>query len=454
MGIFRLSEVNRENVTYFVSKWRGRIFPSKGSTIPKTVDLDSSGFLADEKLEVPLAGSEPIVKTLYEGRDSRPSAYNWVDHPPRQISKSTARAQNRAAINVYKIKDREKPCIGGRFRLRYHQIEIQNPLLVALLEPMAKKENVLLDIHEPATFSYPFRVLWFCRDDILDTYNKMDASDPVKLHVKLLLWVMGDMFSELKVRQIHFKENGLVDFKHAWTLFPRGSTIYSYELNAEFLGKVETTRYDYGRGGECLIIKVKTMTFNGDSFVWKDKELVMLRFAGYKPVGELAHYPLSFHPEGDAIKARCIARGKKMLDLQGLTYCCYKGIALENPEDPDRTRKHNVEGRVLIDTVGYNKYHLNKGSREDSDPKSDKNCATTPNAKAAKDGSNTGDKSVQIVRQYHLSDEEQLANKKAMLSCEDDLGFMSELVGGYALNNKIWSTFSISHTKAIWFYAV
>lgn len=37
-----------------------------------------------------------------------------------------------------------------------------------------------------------------------------------------------------------------------------------------------------------------------------------------------------------------------------------------------------------------------------------------------------------------LNDEEQQKNKEAMLANEDDLIFMSPLIDGYALKNKLW----------------
>lgn len=444
-------------IYHFFSTLRHKAFPYKEPNISKNMDIgsldDDDAKAAPGKLaKNPGFGSEPTIKTLYEGRRSRPGAYDWVDYPPRQMSKSAARAHGRVAIRTYKIKDLEKPCIGGHFPLRYHEIEIQNPLLVALLEPLAKKENVFLDIHESATFTYPFRVLWFCHDDIMNAHKKMDVSDATKPHLTLLVRLMEDLFSNLRVRWIHFKANGLIDFKHAWTLFPRGSTVYSYGLNSEFLGKVETTNYSTCNNVRYIFIKIKIMTFNGDKFVWEDKTLAIRQFVGYKPVRELEHYPLEFHPEGDTIKSRCISRGKKMLDFQGLNYCCYEGLAIQ--KSGEGISKHNIEGRVLIDPVGYNKYHLNKGNREDSDPSTDRNQAGKMDRHRASrrrrqppiEQPDEEGEAVPVDRQHRLSDEEQLTNKKDMLSREDELGFMSELVGGYALKSKVWGTFPCLNT--------
>lgn len=451
MGLRDIKDLDRDDVADFVWKWRCKILPNQESTIPKTTDLDSldddDPKLKNEKSgKDPGFGSDATVKTMYEGRNSNSVNFDWVDYPPKQISKSAARAQDRVAIKAFKIKDREKPCIGGRHPLRYHEIEVQNPQLVAALEPIVKKENVHLDTNESASFSHPFRALWFCQDDISALYKKTDSSDQLKTHLNVLHRLMDDMFTELRLRAKHLKASGLVDFKNAWILFPKDTAVYSYGLNSEFLLKVDSTYYITRQEGEYLIIKGKVMTFNGEEFVWQDKLLAIKKFQGNKPVAQLDSFPLEFHPEAAEIKARCIRRGKKMLDYQGLTYCCYDGIALHQGQEGS---KHNVEGRVLIDAMGYNKYHLAQGSRENQD-ETERNRAGRGRRRRnppPEDEPNEEDQAVKATQKSRLSDEEQVSNKNDMLSREDDLGFMSELIGGYALKNKLWVQFYVEDLK-------
>lgn len=447
MGLRDIKDLDRDDVADFVWKWRCKMLPNQESTIPKTADLDSlddddpraKAEKAGAQGKDPGLGSDATVKTMYEGRNSNGCNFDWVDYPPKQISKSAARAQDRVSIKAYKIKDREKPCIGGRHPLRYHEIEVQNPQLVAALEPIVKRENVHLDVNESASFSHPFRALWFCQDEITELYKKTESSDQRKTHLNVLVRLMDDMFQELRQRARHLKASGLVDYKNAWILFPKDSTVYSHGLNSEFLVKVDSTYYVTRSEGDFLIIKGKIMAFNGEEFVWQDKLLAIKKFSGNKPVTELDSFPLEFHSEAAAIKTRCIRRGKKMLDYQGLTYCCYNGIALHHGQD---TSKHNVEGRVLIDVMGYNKYHLAQGSRENQDD-NDKNRAGRGRRRRPPEEPDEEGEAVKVTQKSRLSDEEQVTNKNDMLSREDDLGYMSELIGGYALKNKIWVQFYV-----------
>ncbi|EGR52959.1 uncharacterized protein TRIREDRAFT_74187 [Trichoderma reesei QM6a] len=220
-----------------------------------------------------------------------------------------------------------------------------------------------------ATFEEPFRSLWFCQDDIKDLYKKTASPDPLKAYLKLLVQVLDDLFREMTIKRRNIQTSRLVDFRTAWTLFPRGSTVYSFGINAEFLAKVEGTVYVNKNSGNSLQVKAKVLKFTGEKFVWQEVILPILEFEGNRPIVELGHYPLEFHSSPEDVKRRLTGRGRKVLDLQGLQYCLYNGIALHDT-GKDCYEKHNVQGRILLDAVGYNKYHLAKGKRE-NDKKDD-----------------------------------------------------------------------------------
>ncbi|KAH6970897.1 P-loop containing nucleoside triphosphate hydrolase protein [Ilyonectria sp. MPI-CAGE-AT-0026] len=447
MGLSDIRDIDREDVSDFVWKWKCKILHRQDSPLNKPLDLESSTSEDDPKTPAPSKdptfGSDTTIKTLYEGRNSNATHFEWVDYPPKQLSKSAARAQDRVAIKVYKVKDREKPCVGGRFPLKYHQIEVQNPMLVAALEPILKKENVYLDVHDTAEFSEPFRGLWFCQDEIKELYRQTPVDNALKGYLQLFLRILDDMFGEMRTKRRHLLDGGLIDFKTAWTLFPRGSTVYSYGLNSEFLCKVEDTEYVKKNEGTFLLVKGKIMTFNGEEFVWQDKTLPIPAFTGNNPIRELRHYPFEFHSDQDAIMKHLVTRGRKVLDLQGLKYSCYTGIALHDGEK-QCIEKHNVEGRVLIDVVGYNKYHLALGKRENKDPETARNQVRRARRRLPQDEEEE-EREVKSpsTQKKRLSEKKQLRNKNEMLEKPEELAFMSEMIGGYALKNKLWVQFYI-----------
>lgn len=403
----------------------------------------------------PILGSSPSVKMLYEGRSSGEDYVDWVDYPPKQLSKTAARAQDRVAIKLYKVKDKDKPVISGRWALKYHRIDIQNPALVAALEPILKKEECHLDANETATFTEPFRPLYFCQDQIVAKYRSLADGDALKPFMHLLVKVLDDVFSDVKAKTTALKEKGLISFKTAWTFFPRDSIVISYARNCEMLCKVVDTAVHKDMCGASLVIHCKVMRFNGEAFLWDDHDVRIPAFAGNLPVLELPHYPLDFHPDAGQVKSRMVSRGAKVLDYQGLTYCCYTGLGIrpadsKNPGEKDSIEKHNVDGRVLIDVVGYKKHHLAQGVREDKDPHTTKNKVQGTGRTGAAPGKETASKN-SPTPEKRLTEEEQAKNKQAMLHDEDSLMFMYPLLEGYALKNKLWMNFYIEDiTPMVW----
>lgn len=126
-----------------------------------------------------------------------------------------------------------------------------------------------------------------------------------------------------------------------------------------------------------------------------------------------------------------------------------------------------VEGRILIDVVGYNKHHLAKGAREDDQPETQANTVEGtgrvpyryhmkgsmgrleplvehsseedddddnldgPNGKVATKKTSEHE----VIR---LDPKDQERNKATMLAQPDNLMYMSPLLQGFALKNKEW----------------
>ncbi|OHE94889.1 ATPase [Colletotrichum orchidophilum] len=437
---------DKENLSEKAWQWRCKLLPQKEQVGRPIKDIEGSLSDEDQKKQPaksPTFGVDATVKTYYEGKNSCNGIYDWVDFPPKQMSKKAAESQDRPAIKVYKIKDVEKPVMGGRYSLTYHQVVIQNLTLVAALEPIFKKEDVHLDPSDTATFEAPFRPLFFCYDEILDLYKTTDDSS-LKGYLQLLVRTLDDMLGETREKKRKLQASGLINFKMAWTYFPRDSVVYSSARNTELLCKVEDTAYARTEEGVFLNINCKILNFNGESFVWADQQLQIPKFEGNRPILDLTHYPVQFHLNKEEILQKTLARGKKVLDLQGLSYCTYNGIAV-GPKS-----KHNVEGRILIDVVGFNKYEKTQGKREGDDAETRRNRVTKRHIALDEHGEpESKSKTPEAKNERHLGETGQLRNKEEMLARQDDLVFMSPLIEGFALKNKLWLGFYVEDIEPI-----
>ena len=311
----------------------------------------SSDLLSKLPLPTPTAqgkestfGTNPVIKTFYEGK-SNGCNINWVETPPKQLNKKVSRAYDRVAIKVYKIKDPEQPTIAGRTPLMIHTIEVQSPVLVSSLKDIVEQEGVFLEAHETATFTSPFKPLYFSYDKIIALYNKASDGSTLKEHLDLLTQLMAEVFGEMMTQLGHLRESKLISFKLAWTYFPRDSIIYCGAGDCERLFRVVKTEYQAkSPGSSVLVVSCRHITFDGATFEWTTACLEIPSFGGNLPISSLPHYPLSFHANASLLKANLKTRGERVLDYQGLKYCEYSGTGISDGAGANRHNVSNSSG--------------------------------------------------------------------------------------------------------------
>ena len=411
-----------------------------------------------------LAGIDPIVKTFYESEDSIEGQYNWCEVPPRQLSKKAALKHDRVAIRVYQVKDISKPIISGRFALKYHQIDLQNPALISALKDIVKKEGVYLDPSEIAKFTEPFRPLYFCAEEIAALYKDTAEGTPLKTQLLLLLKLMGDMFGATRTQVRQLQASNLMSYKLAWTYFPKDSMAYRPGKDCETVFKVVNTTY---KTKPCphLHVDAKEIVFDGSAFAWVKTDFQLPVWSGNKPITDLSVYPLEFHSDPEGIKSRLIARGEKALEYQGLNYCLYTGVGYHMGK---KLEKINVDGRILLDNYGYNKYHdqlTRQGGKEstddyqrieaEEDDESDKKLINkasangvvfvNPNKTQNPNNKTTEEIDGSYLKRLTAADMER--NKSTMMKRSSDLVFLSPLLKGFCLKNKLWLNFYVDDVR-------
>jgi hypothetical protein len=309
---------------------------------PKKAALYKKGKLVStDKTKDPenTQGVDPVVKIYYEGPHSQESNFVWVDYPPRQMSKKAAAKLDRIGVKVYKIKDLDKPVLSGKFALKYHMIELQNPQLVSALKPIVKKEGVYLDENETASFREPFRALYFRADEIAALHASTSDLSPLKQQLLLLLKVMGDIFGGTRSLVRNLQSQGLISYKLAWIYFRKDTVIYYPGKDTERIFKVVDISYEVK---PCPHIKLecKEILFDGRGYVWDKMEVNLSYWVGNKPINKLQAYPLEFHPDPESVKKRLRERGSRVLEYQGLEYSMYTGVGYF--QEGNKVEKHNV----------------------------------------------------------------------------------------------------------------
>lgn len=465
MGLVRKA---RRGVSQSVWRWRCKISPPKEGSDRTLEEIESFNSESSADLKKPAEAEKATPTThlkvgyWYEGPNSFPprERWDWRDYPPKAMSEPVAKALEEDAIAVYKVKDTDKVAVGNRYPLKAHHIYIHDHILLEALEPILKKYGTIVNVQHTLQLTEPFTSLYFAMVEIIALHKATPDASRLKGLLELLIKVLDDHFFKIKKEVRTLRAQKLISFEHAWTFFPAGTVLYTYGRNAEMLSEV--VRHD--EYPHKLEITVKMLTFDGNAFVWHERAVEIPRFSGNMPVTELPHYPLEFHEDAATLKRQLTDRGRKALDLQGLHYRTYDGMAQE--ERGPLEIPHNVEGRILIDVVGYNKYHLAQGKREGADPETVRNSATTrggaksSGAKDSRGAKSSGAKNSRGAKSSdaqdvegaedsgaqdgsnpslkRLSEEAQARNKGEMLEKEHLLMFIGPLIMGYALKNKKW----------------
>lgn len=287
----------------------------------------------------PEFGSNPITKTFYEGKGSGGGCYNWVETPPKQLKEKTQKAYDRVAIKLYKIRDQGQNTIAGRTPLKIHAIDIQSPFLVTALKPFVEEVGVFLDEHDIAKFTEPFKPLYFCYDKIFALGKETTKDNVFESHLTLLTQLIAELFGTTRRKLRNLRESQLINYELAWTYFAKDAILFCGAEDCERLFRVLDTAYCCDSSGKRLEISCKHIVFTGATFEWETTFLKIPAFGGNVPITNLPHYPLEYHPNVEALKARLAIRGTKILDYQGIQYREYTGTGLN-----DGCKKYNVSG--------------------------------------------------------------------------------------------------------------
>jgi hypothetical protein len=322
------------------SEEKGALVPTPHLSCTNPLLENPTGGLARVIPNDPDFGASPTLKTFYEGKNSCAPQYDWVDSPPKQLSKKAAKSHDRVAIKIFKVKDKSQETVSGKTPLKIHAIEVQSPVLVTALKDVVKDEGVFLESSETARFQEPFKPLFFSYDKILSLFKNEKDGGLLKIHLKLLMEVLDELFGTTFSKLANMRKSGLISFKLAWTFFPRNCVVYSGTQECTQVVKVVDTNTVADNDGRRFEMTCKQLAFDGERFNWRNTKLKIPPFQGNMPITSLPCFPLEFHADRKGVEARLTERAKKVLEYQGLKYCLYEGVGLLITETD--VVKHNV----------------------------------------------------------------------------------------------------------------
>ncbi|KAI5461567.1 P-loop containing nucleoside triphosphate hydrolase protein [Mariannaea sp. PMI_226] len=394
----------------------------------------------EEKKEKVMVGLIPDTKDLYAKYDQNGDR-SWTDKLPDDLEEA---AENEETQKYAVIIRKKKPKQADSSNLIIDSIIVQSPYLKRVLGKVFDGYPGIITSVSRLKFSAPFECFVHRWDQFAAARDDASYDDATREHVDLLFKVMKAELGEIiQLREDYFK-NRAVAFEHIWTLFPPGCTVWGSAKGKPVALKFTHGNYAENQCGKFYHLNCRVLDWDGTIMGWTDCNQQISQFLGSVPFSELSCYPLEYHPRLDAAKALLIARGRRFEELAGYCYKSYKGVAVWHV-DSRRSRKENVESRIVIDGANWEK--LNPDHTVWLSPIHDTTDTTEGgwNDKDSDDGNESSagwgtddDDDVPVIGSRPPLTEEQLM-------------MTYPIVRGYALKNKRWMEFFIDDVAEVKF---
>ncbi|KAF2093715.1 P-loop containing nucleoside triphosphate hydrolase protein [Rhizodiscina lignyota] len=404
-------------------------------------------------------GMQCGYKNLYSGKEDRRGRFQWQDTVPTDVGKPAEDAETaKWALLVRNVKVYSDP----RKVLAIHSIVVQSPLLKKLLGGVLKDYPGVTVGLRRLEFSGKFEPLIHRWSELEDAIKRLEAESEsddaeeeenrkkTKEHTELLYNLLHKEFKTLIEESQDMMRNGVITYEYLWTVFQPGHVVYTRQDGQDTALKLHNTRYGTDRNmNPCFWVSGKYVDWDGSRFGTNKLNLCIYPYAGTRKIGVLAAYPIDYHLDKDGLKERLIERGGKIEALAGSHYKAYHGVAWNR--DPFGNKdKHNIKGRIVIDTYGWNKFNPNWSV-----------FVTPLNQKEQSDGQ-AGDDDDDGDDMYDPGDEgtgggmpvdgmfadEEGGADRIKLTAEQKL-ICTPLLRGYALKNKQWLNFFVNSVKEI-----
>lgn len=441
----RKSKIKTNGIKHVIVNGRSRKQTENGVTDDKDVK---------EKDEDPCdPGMKNGLKHLYSGKEDKKGRFQWQEEIPEDIGDPVENDETaKWALLVRNVKVYNDP----RRVLSIHSIVVQSPLLKKLLAGVLKNyPGVTVGLNR-LEFQGKFEPLIHRWAELQDAIAKLgdDTEDKrtTKAHAELLQEILTKEFKSMIDTSQDMKSKKVMTYEHLWTLFQPGATVFARQDGQETAMTLVETKYGVDcKGAPCFWLTCKYVDWDGAKFGSNKINLSIAAYTGTRAITTLRVYPIEFHPEGEAIRARLIDRGAKAEALAGPNYRAYQGVAWRQGGFGNKD-KYNVKGRIVIDTYGWNRF--NPTQSVFVAPLNQKELAPPPPP-----GQYNEDEVDEGEYQYEDEDDsgmpidgafadEEDAAKHPPLTTEQKL-ICSPLLRGYSLKNKLWLNFFVNCVKEI-----
>lgn len=313
-------------------------------------------------------------------------------------------------------------------------------------------------------------------------------------HLKVLIKYLDTDYADTKKTLYPLLEANTITFDLLWALFKPNTIAYTPTYGNSDEPRAFKIEYAVKESsfmkGQWYSVEGRYLEYDGKDFGFGNMSAEVESFKGARKITSLSCYPLQYHRDSEALRARLVERGKRFVALRGMNYRFHKGMAFYKKKR-SLVVKVNINGRIMIDPAIHRRINPNYpistvrpkdpdlldasdvGFSDPEDAESDACCCggsdsdTNNNNGCSSDAPSTKYK---VIRSddgnYHVVEVEVDENgnelhkekmeriegdvsEKEREFSEEELLIASPVVLGFAFSEKLWLEFTISGVSDI-----
>ena len=263
--------------------------------------------------------------------------------------------------------------------------------------------------------------------------NDQDDKSGALQHLDLLITYIKNSYAATSSRLVPLLEDGEITYDLFWALFTPTAVLYTTCAGTD---KPRCASLDYGEervaqdGTKYYSLMCRYFDFDGDALGDVSMEIIIDSFRGVRRISSLIAFPLRFHPDQHAMRARLITQGRKFVSLMGSYHCHCRGAAFTR-NNKNEIKKLSVSSRIMVDAKFFKKM-----KPDYSRPHVSKTENTTSGRLELWSQYSFG--SIENWSDQHPSGSIKRTDVELAAMKEDDLLVCCPTVPGFSLNEKIW----------------
>lgn len=181
-------------------------------------------------------------------------------------------------------------------------------------------------------------------------------------HLKVLIKYLDTDYADTKKTLYPLLDSNMITFDLLWALYKPNTIAYTTTYGNADEPRAFNVEYSVKEcsflKGQWYSVEGRYLEYDGKDFGFGSMSAEVESFKGARKITSLACYPLQYHRDSEALRARLIERGKRFITLRGMNYRFHKGLAFYKKKR-SFVVKVNINGRVMIDPAIHRRINPN-----------------------------------------------------------------------------------------------